>query len=369
MTGKPATAENSTDNSAKQRRARKPFNGTHKLADVARHAGVSTATASRAINTPGLVSDAARDRVQAAIRALNWIPHGAAKALASLRTRTIGVLVPIFGHQTIAAMIEALQHELALANYTLLIGWPDPALHMTLAQASSMIERGVECLILMGEDQPDDLMELLERRRVFYVIAYTSGRQGRPNCIGFDNFEEMGKAASHLLSLGHRSFGLITRGYAGNDRIRQRIEGVHHTLAQEGIAIRPQHLVEVPQGMIGSGRAGMKTLLARPPAPTAVICINDYLAAGALIEAKAAGLIVPDDLSITGFDDVELAGEIDPPLTTIRVPARQLGITIARFVLDTLEIGDAVLPPRLEAELIIRGTTGRPRERQPASRV
>jgi LacI family transcriptional regulator len=344
----------------KQRRARKPFQGTIKLADVAKHAGVSTATASRAINTPRLVSTEARERVETAIRELNWIPHGAAKALASLRTRTIGLIVPTFGHQTIAAMIEALQHRLALADYTLLLGWPDPTLETTLKQAFNMIERGVECLILMGEDQPEALMELLERRRIFYVIAYTSGREGRKNCIGFDNFLEMSRLVTHLLSLGHHDFGLITRGYAHNDRIRQRIEAVHHTLSEAGIAVRPQHFVEVSHWLIGSGREGMQTILSRPPVPTAIVCANDYLATGALIEARAEGLTVPRDVSIVGFDDVELAGQLDPPLTTIRVPAKRIGESIAGFVLDYLEHGEATLPGRIEAELVIRGTTAPP---------
>jgi len=349
----------------RQRRLRKPFSNTVKLTDVARHAGVSTATASRAINTPHLVSPLARERVEEAARALNWIPHGAAKALASLRTHTIGVLLPTFGHQKIATMIEALQRELAMANYTLLIGWADPTLEMTLPQASNMIERGTECLILMGEDQPPELLKLLELRKIFHVTVYTSGRYGRSNCIGFDNFAEMVRVTEYLLSLGHRTFGLITRGFQNNDRIRQRIEAVHRTLAQEGIAIRPQHFVEVSHWLIGSGRSGMQQLLSQPPIPTAVICANDYLAAGALIEAKAAGLSVPADISITGFDDVELAGQMDPPLTTVSVPAREMGQATARFILDTLEKGTATLPPPLKAELLIRGSTAPPPAQPP----
>ena len=345
----------------RQRRTRKPFQGTIKLADVARHAGVSTATASRAINAPRMVSTEARQKVEAAISALNWIPHGAAKALASLRTKTVGVLVPTFGHQTIAAMIEALQYDLAQAGYTLLIGWPDSAPEAKLRQALNMIERGVECLILTGEDQPEALMEQLDHRNIFHVIAYTSGREGRKNCIGFDNFLEMAKVAEHLLELGHTRFGLITRDHKHNDRIRQRIEAVHHTLAQEGIAIRPQHIVQVSHWLIGSGREGMQAILSRPPVPTAVICANDYLAAGALIEARAAGLSVPKDISIAGFDDVELAGQLDPALTTIRVPARQVGQAIAGFVLGRLETGDAELPGRIEGELIVRGSTAAPK--------
>lgn len=348
-------------NEARQKRSRKRFHGSVKLADVALRAGVSTATASRAINTPRLVSAETKGRVDAAIRDLNWIPHGAAKALASLRTRTIGVLVPTFGHQTTAAMIEAMQRELAKADYTLLIGWPDPTLETNAKQAANMIQRGVECLVLVGEDQPEALMELLEQRGILYVIAYTSGRQGRKNCIGFDNYVEMSKMTEYLLELGHRDFGLVTRGYARNDRIRQRIEGVRDTLARQGIAIRPQHFVEVSHFLIGSGREGMQAILSQRPVPTAVICANDYLAAGAVIEAKAAGLVVPDDVSVVGFDDVELASQLDPPLTTVRVPAGTVGHAIARFVLDRLETGEAVLPARIEAELVIRSTTAPPK--------
>jgi LacI family transcriptional regulator len=344
----------------KQRRTRKTFNGVIKLVDVARHAGVSTATVSRALNTPGLVSTEARDKVNAAIKDLNWIPFGAAKALASLRTRTVGVLVPTFGHQTIATMIEALQQELSAADYTLIIGGPDPTQRTTLKQALNMIERGIECLVLVGEDQPEELMELLEARNVFHVIAYTSGRQGRKNCIGFDNFLEMSRLVKHLIGLGHDRFGLITRGFAFNDRIRQRVESVRDTLAEVGLAVRPQHFAEVPHFLIGSGREGMQKLLATPLPPTAVICTNDYLATGALIEARSSGLSVPKDVSIVGFDDVELAAQVDPPLTTVRVPARHIGHVIANYILRRLEDGEAEPPARIEAELIVRGSTAPP---------
>jgi LacI family transcriptional regulator len=324
-------------------------------------AGVSTATASRVINSPAKVQDDTRERVQSAIRTLNWIPHGAAKALASFRTRTVGALIPNLGHQSITAMIEAMQQDLGDAGYTLLLGRPDLSLERTLRQARKMIEHGVECLVLMGEEQPPELMDFLHGRNVFYVVCYTSGRHGRLNCIGFDNYLEMSRLTEHLLELGHRNFALVTRSYAGNDRIRQRIEAVRDTLAAAGLAIRPQHDVVAPSWQIGAGRDGMQTILSsKGPRPSAVICANDYLAAGALIEAKANGLRVPGDLSITGFDDIELAAQLDPPLTTVRVPAAQIGHEVARFVIGTLDDGRADLPVRLPAELVIRGSTGAP---------
>jgi LacI family transcriptional regulator len=331
-----------------------------KLEDVARAAQVSIATASRVLNSPSAVSARTRDRVHAAIKELGWIPHGAATALATLRTRTVGALIPTLGHQTIAAMLETLQNTLGAKGFTLLLGRPDEHADRTIAQASKMIQQGIECMIVMGEDQPTELFKLLDQHGIFTVIAYTSGRYGRTNCIGIDNFDEMSKLTRHLLNLGHMHFAIITRPYEGNDRIRQRIEGISYTLATEGIAVRPQNLVLVPDWMIGSGRVGMTHLLDLPICPTAVICANDYLAAGAIIEAKKAGLDVPRDVSIVGFDDVDLAKHMDPPLTTIHVPAQKIGAEIGRYIIDFLESGQIRHPGRLDAELVIRGSTGSP---------
>ena len=147
------------------------------------------------MNAPHKVSQKTRERVAAAVQALNWIPHGAAQALASLRTRTVGALIPNLGHQAIASMIETLQETLGEAGYTLLLGGgPGSSPERTIRQATTFIQHGVECLILMGEDQPKGLLELIAQRGVFYVVAYTSGRYGLKNCIGFDNFLEMARA-------------------------------------------------------------------------------------------------------------------------------------------------------------------------------
>lgn len=346
---------------AKRSRTRRSVQSSVKLEDVARLARVSTATASRVINSPGAVTEKTRARVEKAIAELGWIPHGAAQALASLRTRTVGALIPTLGHQTIATMLESLQQSLGEAGYTLLLGRPDAARDRTVVQVSKMIQNGIECLVLMGEDHPPELFAMLEQRRIFHVIAYTTGGMGHSNCIGIDNHGEMTRMVRYLLGLGHRSFGVIAASHAHNDRIRLRIEAIRDTLAEEGIAVRPQHFKVVPQWTIGCGREGMRAILAEDQRPTAVICTNDYLASGAVIEARAAGLVVPRDISVSGFDDNELASHIDPPLTTVHVPAAEMGKTIADYVIFTLDGGERDLPIRLEAQLVVRQSTARPR--------
>lgn len=345
----------------KRSRARRSVRSAVKLEDVARLAKVSTATASRVINSPGSVTEKTRARVEKAIAELGWIPHGAAQALASLRTRTVGALIPTLGHQTIATMLEALQQTLGDAGYTLLLGRPDPSRERMIVQVSKMIQNGVECLVVMGEDHPPELFAMLEQRRIFYVIAYTTGAYGHTNCIGIDNHAEMSKMVDYLLGLGHRSFGIIAANHDHNDRIRLRIEAIRDTLAREGIAVRPKHFVIVPKWTITCGREGMRAILEQETRPTAVICTNDYLGSGAVIEARAAGLSVPGDLSISGFDDNELGQHIDPPLTTLHVPAAEMGRRIAEYVTFVLDGGEQALPIRLEGELVVRQSTAPPR--------
>jgi LacI family transcriptional regulator, galactose operon repressor len=345
----------------KKSRSRRSSQAAVKLEDVARLAKVSTATASRAINSPGSVAETTRRRVEKAIAELGWIPHGAAQALASLRTRTIGALIPTLGHQTIAIMLESLQQSLGAAGYTLLLGRPDTgARERTVDQAAKMIQNGVECLVSMGEDHPPELFTMLEQRRIFNVVVYTVGAFGRTNCIGIDNFAEMSKMVRYLLDLGHRSFGIIAANYTYNDRIRLRINAIREALAQEGIAVRPQHFKVVPQWTIGCGRDGMRAILAEPMRPTAVVCTNDYLASGAVIEAASSGVSIPNEISVTGFDDIELASHVVPALTTIHVPTEKMGQTIANYIIRTLEGEKATLPIRIEADLVVRASSGPP---------
>jgi LacI family transcriptional regulator len=347
-------------------RARKASSAPVRLADVARFAGVSTASVSRAINAPELVSAGLRERIIHAAEVLNWVPNGAAKALASQHSRTIGAIIPTLGHQNFATLIEALQQELAKANYALVLGCVESSAYDLRVQLGrKMIERGVDCLVLVGEAQPPQLLELLRIQRIPSVITYTSGKIAGSTCIGFDNYAAAARIARHLIDLGHRTFGMIAPSQEGNDRIQQRIAGVKDALAHAGLAIRPQHFAEVDSSRrIESGRAALRHVLAGPDdRPTALVCTNDYIAMGAMIEAAATRIAVPGDVSITGFDDIDLSAHLVPPLTTVRVPARQMGDEIARYVIRHLDTGAAPVPPPLQAELIVRGSTAPPRQR------
>lgn len=362
--GKSPAADKSGSASESQTRARKHSGASVRLRDVARYAGVSTASVSRTINSPHLVSDDLRERVSRASQLLNWVPNGAAKALASLRSRTIGALIPTLGHQNFATLVEAIQVELAKANYTLIIGCVESSTDLRVTQVRKMVERGIECLVLVGEAQPDAVYDLLKAQRVPFVITYTVARDPKKVSIGFDNYNASVRVTQHLLDLGHRSFAMIAPSAEGNDRIQQRIAGAKDTLAKAGLGIRPQHFAQVESSRrIASGRSGLQQIWASSDRPSALICTNDYIATGAMIEAKARRVNIPRDLSVVGFDDVDLSAHLDPPLTTVRVPVRPMGEEIARYVIRLLEKGVATPPPPLDADLVVRGSTAPPRAR------
>jgi LacI family transcriptional regulator len=345
-----------------RRRSRKSSATGVTLADVATLARVSTASVSRALNFPDTVSPEIRLRVDAAVQQLRWIPNGAAKALASTRSGTIGALIPSLWHQNFANVVESLQTRLADAGYTLLLGCSGFSVDRELQQAKKIIERGVECLVLIGEAHPPELFAALKERNIPYLITYTTGTDPDNLCVGFDNYAAFGQIVSHLLHLGHRNFGMIAQSALGNDRIEQRIAAAKDMLAVEGIAIRPQHNVQVDHWTINDGRRALAKILESKSRPTAIMCTNDYLAAGAIFEARAQGVKVPEELSISGFDDIELAENTDPGLTTVHVPDSEMGAIGAEYVIALLR---GKLPPRptpLKAELVIRNSTGPARQ-------
>ena len=270
-------------------------------------------------------------------------------------------MIPTLGHQNFGVLIDALQRELGQAHYTLLLGCLETTAELRAQQARKMIERGIECLVLIGEAHPPALYAMLRAYRVPYVVTYAAGRGTKGPCIGFDNYAAAVQLTRHLLDLGHRRFGMIAHMVSGNDRIQQRIAGVKAALTRADLAIRPEHFAHVDSRYVASGREGLRRIFsAKRDRPTALVCTNDYIATGAIIEAKALQIPVPRVLSIVGFDDTDMSAHLEPPLTTVHVPSREMGEAVARYIIAYLATGKAPLPPPLEARLIVRGSTARP---------
>lgn len=330
-----------------------------RLADVARAAGVSLATASRALSEPGMVRDDTRGRVEEAAAMLGYVPHGAARALATRRTRTIGAVFPPVDNPIFAGATHALAQELAAAGYTLLLASYDYDLDAELAATRALVERGADGLVLVGMDHRPETLAVLDRAEVPYEITWSLDDAGRQHCIGFSHRGASIRVTQHLLDLGHREIAVIAGDTKRNDRARERLAGVRDALAARGVKLPARRVVETDFS-VANGRAAFAKLLERAPGFTAVIGGNDPLAIGALFECRDRGIDVPGQVSITGFDDIELAGELSPGLTTVRVPSAEIGREAGRRLLARLAGKVVPTMKELPAPLVVRGTTGPP---------
>ncbi len=330
-----------------------------KLADVARLAGVSTGSVSRALNEPHKVSPELRASVLKAVAELDWVPHGAGRALASLRTRTIGAIIPTLANPNFAHEMNAVQRRLMEAGYILLIGCSEYDPEQAFVQTRTMIERGIDGLILVGENYPDQLWRLLTKQHIPYVITYGFKSTSEHPCVGFDNYRAFVRLTNFVLEQGHRRIAMVAQRTENNDRAQARLRGTLDTLHAKGITLQEGHLVE-KEWSVAEGRVGLREVLGVAPTPTAVICANDFLAVGAVLECHAMGLDVPKDISVVGCDDAEISTHLSPALTTMRVPTEKLGHLTADHLLAKVNGRPTPHSVELDVELIVRASAGAP---------
>lgn len=321
--------------------------------DVARLAGVSTATVSRSLNFPDMVRPQTRQVVEDAVRELGYTPNFSGQSLASSRTNTIGAIIPTMDNSIFARGLQSLQEALADAGITLLVATSQYSPQREESQIRTMLARGVDGLVLIGDDRDEKLYALLQSRQTPYVLLWTA-RPGSPHVtIGFDNFAAASNLTQRVIGFGHHRIAMIAGITEGNDRARDRVRGVRHALRDAGLTIEPRFLTEAPYS-IDAGEVAAAAMLSQRPRPTAILCGNDVLAAGVLRAARRAGLSVPRDISIVGFDDIDLANAVDPPLTTVRVPHRRMGSAAAKSLIEWVQTGIRPESLVLTTEIVAR---------------
>jgi LacI family transcriptional regulator len=336
--------------------------------DVARLAGVSTATVSRALNLPDSVDPTTLTRVRAAIDKLRYVPHGAARALRSRKSDTLGAVVPSFDYALYARTTSALQREVDARGYALVLAAHHYDLQTEVRVTQQMVQHGVDAFVFVGLDHEGSLYSLLDRYGRPYVLTWGVDPSGLHPSIGFDNRAATYAMTRHLLELGHRRFGLISAPTAGNDRSRERGAGVRNALAGAGLTLDDDAIRYGPIAL-ESGAAAMRELLALVPRPTAVIATNDVFAVGAMVACREAGVRIPEDISITGVDNTDLGATQTPGLTSIRTPVIEIGRAAAQQLFARLEGEPAELSQLLPFELVTRGSTAPPAAaRRPARR-
>ena len=326
--------------------------------DVALHAGVSLATVSRVLNGTAPVRPSKRDAVMQSAQELGFVANGAARALSTRRFMAVGAVVPNLENEGFIRALSAFQERLRRHGYTLVVTSAGYDLDRELLEATFLLERGVDGLMLIGDIHRPALLQRIARQGIPLVQTFSlSQLQG---CVGFDNAAAAARATSYLLDLGHRRFGVITGPRKENDRGGARVNGLLRTLAARSLAIRPEHDVEVTYG-IRDGRDALRQILsAGGEMPTAILCGTDQLAFGAMIEAHARGIDIPGELSVVGFNDADYAAFLRPALTTLRLPSAEIGAAAAEHLLARMAGRSAVRVTELEPQLIVRGSAAPP---------
>jgi LacI family transcriptional regulator len=327
-----------------------------RLADIAMAAGVSLATASRALSQPTIVSARTRERVRAAVAELGgaW-PRAGSRAAGDAG---VAAVVPTLDNAIFSRCLQAMQTTLAEAGRSLLAASSDFHPDTEAAVIRGLLARGVDGLVLVGAQRPADTWALLEGAGVPVVLTWCG--DPRFDAVVVDNHAAGRLAAEHLLGLGHRRLGVVCGALRFNDRQRARLAGVREALAARGLDL-PEWRVSEQAFTLAGGRSGCSALLALAEPPTAIICGIDQLAIGCLVEAQSRTLSVPADLSIVGIDNLEMAAHLSPALTTIHVPTARIGAAAAQRVLDRLAGRKTARVTELPIELVIRRSSAPPK--------
>ena len=306
------------------------------LDDVANAAGVSTATVSRCLNEKQKVSAKTLSKVMEAVESLGYTPNFNARAMAAKQSHTIGAIIPTMENAIFARGLQAFQETLLEQRYNLLVSSSAYQPKLEAQQIRELVARGADGLLLIGYERDKAVYDYLARRGIPTVLAWASRPDSGHASVGFDNRAAMRQLADRVIEMGHRQIAVISGIIEGNDRAAERLAGIKDSWHAHGFEPDDLPIIQTSYE-IENGAAAFKKLIQVDAKPTVIMCGNDVLAAGVLSKAREMGFRVPEDISVTGFDDIELAKHVFPALTTVHVPHREMGRIAAGSLIDLIE--------------------------------
>ena len=312
------------------------------MQDVARAAGVSTITVSRVLRTPAKVKVATRDRVQAAVRELGYVPDQVAGSLSSRESRLVAALVSTLSGSIFASTVDGLARSLREADHQLLLGTTEYSTASEQALIATALSRRPDGIVLTSGEHTPAARAMLAGAGIPVVEVWELPEDPVDMAVGFSNIEAGRAMTRHLHAVGRRRSGFVggSRPAGGNEgategdrRGRLRRQGYAATLAELGLG-EPRIVPEPAVGsMVERGARDLAALLERWPDTDAVFCSSDSVALGAVSEARRRGIAVPDRLAVAGFGDFEFAGDSGLGLTTVSIPGHAIGAEAGRLLL------------------------------------
>ena len=326
------------------------------MKQVAERAGVSISTVSHVINNTRAVSDEVRKRVQGIIAEMRYVPSAVARSLKNDKTNTIGVLVPNSSNPYFAELIRWIEDAAFELGYHIILCNAHGGAQKQTAYLRLLMEKRIDGLVLVASGA-DDEQDLLLRHESIPIIQLERALPGLDADLVQGGQEEGAwQATRHLIDLGHRAIACVS-GPADLPRSRERVGGYLRAMREAGLEVPADAILHVEFTSAG-GHAAFGSLLARPHRPSAVFVTSDLMAIGGLSAASGAGVRVPDELSVVGYDDIGAACYAAPPLTTMAPPKREMArLAIARLI---ERIGGARGPLRsiaLPGSLVVRAST------------
>lgn len=326
------------------------------MKDIARLAGVSTSTVSHVINKSRFVSDEIAERVNNAAQQLNYAPSALARSLKMNRTKTIGMLVTTSTNPFFGEVVKGVERSCYHQGYNLILCNTEGDNQRMKASINTLLQKRVDGLLLMCSTLEGERLDVFDRYPDIPIVVMDWG----PILFASDKIQDNSlqggyMAAKHLIESGHKEIGCIT-GPLIRHQAQMRYEGYKRALAEAGIAINPDWIVESDFECEG-GYQAFEKLYQRGKLPSALFVSNDMMAMGVIQAANQRGLRVPDDLSLIGYDDVHIAKFMTPALTTIHQPKYRLGKAAVDTLLYRLENPDTTAQVvQLEPTLVVRSS-------------
>lgn len=334
---------NRQSNPAGQPYVRKRF-GTNAvtMADVAKMAGVSAQTVSRVLREPEGCMPSTRERVHAAIRATKYVQNLAASNLASNRSMTVAVVLPVIAASVFAETVQGLSEALLPEGYQLIIGHTDYDPVREEALVRSLLGRRPDAFFLVGTKHTDATREMLSRANIPVVESWSWTNRPIDQLVGFSNRAAIVETVAYARRKGYKRPVFVASFQSGDDRAQERMEGYLEGMTQQypGQSARTFILHDLPY-RLNTGRLLMEKARQQYPDSDLFIFSSDLFATGALLSCQRAGIKVPSELAIIGFGDYEMSQELLPALTTVAVPTTRIGQDAARIILQRLKGGKA----------------------------
>ncbi len=311
------------------------------LIDVARIAGVSPITVSRTLNYPERVSDAARKKVFAAVRATGYVPNMLAGGLATNKSRLIAIFVPTIANSIFAETVQALMDCLTREGYQALLGLTGYSSEQEEHLLDALLGRRPDGIVLAGTLHTAASRARLCKSGIPVVEIWDLSATPIDMQIGFSHEQVGAEVARHLFAKGYRRFAALS---LDDPRGLRRSRALVAQLATLGLPNVPTEIVPAPATLL-SGREGLRRILARGARPDIVVCSSDTIAQGVLAEAASRGIKVPEELAVMGFGDLSSAAQVFPALSTVRIDGTKIGQLVANALLDRFNGQDSGLAP------------------------